>query len=686
MTQQEQRQQSCRDFHAKPGGTYEEDWFQVFGLSGIPTELTYDEQLYSYLRGFVGEQGSLPGCQHAFATLYGADSWNGLGTFLPTFSFDLSGTESSFWNRERASVGTYRNPGDLLRFAPIDNWRPDYDQRLLGDLNEEQRTNEVRNSDMTGAAVGDLDAGGSVPTGWSFYTASGVFRIFIDEIGIEDGYSFLQFRFIGTNNAGGSMATGVNFTNTTDVVAAQNEFWASSFFARTVNGAGSHSLTHLIVERTAAGAFINQFEQVETLSGTRTRKPFVQELTSATTARVQTGIQFLVPNGETLNVTFRVYPPQLEKSKFASSPIIDSGGPNTRAQDTLVMPPASFTPIYDASKGTIFFRGQLQGADSNSAVAMVWQVSDAAADTNRFGVFHSSGSTELKSFMRAVGVDQIPEGPFDVGLDPFAIAFSYAANDVRIYINGTQVVSDNTVTLPAGMDRLGIFNSSNSGAVANGWAQGFAYSAETASDEFMQRWSDPQLPAQAAVLSDTFTAADNTLLTAHTPDVSPGGSYTLTTTDATAPAANSARIIGNKLALFQSAEGGVFDTGLSDVEIEIDITHATGGRYGVILRHASNGNMLICRVRGPEGLIELVTATAGIVAAVGASETLTVSNGVTYRYRIQAKGQGINVFRDGAFIFSRAGVSNFETATAQGVTSFGSTLGERYDNLIVRPL
>jgi len=182
-------------------------------------------------------------------------------------------------------------------------------------------------------------------------------------------------------------------------------------------------------------------------------------------------------------------------------------------------------------------------------------------------------------------------------------------------------------------------------------------------------------------LSDTFTGADNTLIENHTPER--GGPWLRATPDAGPPTAGTVRILGNQLAFTLAAEGAVVDIEQSDAYLEVDYIPQIGSRSGVMLRHVSNGNTLVLRLRVPESLIEILPFTGGAPATTIASSAFTYTAGQTYRIKILAKGTRISVYVDD--VLTVAGdTTAHATGTRFGLTSFGSDLLERFDNIIIQ--
>jgi hypothetical protein len=188
-------------------------------------------------------------------------------------------------------------------------------------------------------------------------------------------------------------------------------------------------------------------------------------------------------------------------------------------------------------------------------------------------------------------------------------------------------------------------------------------------------------------LFDTFTDPDDTLITAHSPDVSTsGGAWVLTTTDNTTPPANSVVITGNAMNINANARGAVIKSGFPNVAVEVDVLFRTGSRFGVVVRHESNATMMVCRVRGPEAVAELIELATGTITTVGASEPITLVDNTVYRFRAVAVGDTISLFQDGVELFTRNWPSSLPTADDQGIVAFGGTLTNRYDNFTVYAL
>lgn len=196
--------------------------------------------------------------------------------------------------------------------------------------------------------------------------------------------------------------------------------------------------------------------------------------------------------------------------------------------------------------------------------------------------------------------------------------------------------------------------------------------------------SGETVPAVAPLVLDRFTDTNGTLLQNHTPDIRPGTNpWTLTTPDGGAAGADKVVINNNEVGITLSAEGAVINAGATDVAVEMDIRSDTDGRYGIILRHASPGNFISFRVREPEEVVEFISWEAGSIGASSASVEFLPLNEATYRFRVEVSGNNYTAYIDGEEVltWTRA---NHATATAHGFLCYGSALGERFDNFMVR--
>lgn len=233
------------------------------------------------------------------------------------------------WSFTRASAGYAEDSaGNLIAF-------PANEPRITdrGLLIEEARTNYVWNSVMAGAVAGSP---GAAPTYWvtSGSSPASVGLTQTIATGVENGLAYLEVTLSGTPTATGG--TGYYFTGVTDnVLVSTGQTWTASAYARLVGvPSGVTSVTLGIVERDAGGASTGNSTTAMALGSTMARFVHTRTMTGATTVKAQASASVNFTSGVPLNVTYRIYAPQMEQGAFATSPILTATGVATRAADS----------------------------------------------------------------------------------------------------------------------------------------------------------------------------------------------------------------------------------------------------------------------------------------------------------------------------------------------------------------
>jgi hypothetical protein len=219
---------------------------------------------------------------------------------------------------------------------------------------EPAATNYVPNGAMAGASVGVLGAGGALPTGWSIADFAAAE---ITETGTEAGLPFFELHLQHANSTSDSQFP--RLVCATSIAAEIGEQWTASCFYKKVAGAWP----------AITGAFLNVQELGSTITyatanrandmETRTRLSTTWTTSSPGTISLDMrALMFNLSPGELLDVTLRIYAPQLAKEAAASSPIVTSGSAVTRAADvaSLSLPSGTYTlalTLDDASTQTV---------------------------------------------------------------------------------------------------------------------------------------------------------------------------------------------------------------------------------------------------------------------------------------------------------------------------------------------
>ena len=249
-------------------------------------------------------------------------------TFDEFFAFAASSTTARTYV---AADGTYKN--DLAANAPRFDWRNGKRQLRL----EDAETNFIRNNSMIGASAG---APGTLPTNWS--VGGGIVPSVVGS-GTEFGLPYVDLRFSGTT---GATYTDLRFDAPNGVASGNGISWAMSAFVRMVGGSNANILgTVLAINLQDAGsAYLSTqifSSQLPTYSFLRYSGTAITANASVAYVRPQLTVNH--PNGVPVDVTYRVYAPQLELGSFASDPILTTGSAVTRAIET-----AEFSPLVEA--------------------------------------------------------------------------------------------------------------------------------------------------------------------------------------------------------------------------------------------------------------------------------------------------------------------------------------------------
>jgi hypothetical protein len=353
----------------------------------------------------------------------------------------------------RASSKTRTNAAGVVE--TIGNNVPPHDYRNAdGSLStfprlnlEPQRTNSIRNSSMVGAVAGTP---GTLPTNWTQLLGAGLTRTIVGT-GTENGLPYVDVRYNGT-------ATGTSvllaFETVTGITAANGQVWTGSFYLKTISLPNPpNNYRSLIAEYTSAGVYLrdvsfaitptsnlNRFSQTETLAG------------GATTARVVNGVLGNLTNGAAYDFTIRIVAPQMELGAYATTWV-----PTTTAAVTRIADVASKTGVSSLigqTEGTMFAEVNwglkaevgspvigiltLNNNVANNQNAIILGIERAAAGTNRvycLGLVSNLVQFELFGS--------------NITSNNYKIALAYKQNDFVLYVNGAQIGTDTSGTVPA---------------------------------------------------------------------------------------------------------------------------------------------------------------------------------------------------------------------------------------------
>lgn len=226
-----------------------------------------------------------------------------------------------------------------------------------GFLNEQSRTNSIRNNSMQGAVIGTP---GTIPTNWITGTLSGTVTLAVAALGTENGIDYVDISVVITGASSFFLQTeAVN-----QMAASNAQAWASSAFVKLSAGTLTNvsSVDIRCEERNAGGTFLASTNTAFTptsASLSSQRQSAIRTLNQATTAFVEQS--FVVSTTGDATFTLRFGWPQMELASqlFVTSPIRTTNAAVTRAGENLylntLLPwfnPYAYTCLLDFSRIT----------------------------------------------------------------------------------------------------------------------------------------------------------------------------------------------------------------------------------------------------------------------------------------------------------------------------------------------
>ena len=363
-----------------------------------------------------------------------------------------------------SSLSTYYPTTASAYYGP----RFDYNPSTLaarGLLIEEQRTNSIRNNTMQGAAVGTP---GTAPTNWAFGTV-GTPTVSIIGTGTENGITYIDIRF----QAVALDSLTIRFESITQIVAANAQTWATSFYAKLAAGSVANcAVLNRIVFRDSAGTQLTFSDAAfaPTTAGLATQFfSATATASNASTARITN--QIVLTASGAVDITLRIGLPQLEQGAFATSVIPTSTVAVTRSADVASMTGTNFSSWYNAVASTVLVTSLISTARTTDCTFVRF---DDGSGSNRFQISTGSSFSIFNSFAITAGVSQGNNTVSGPPLNNSAEAFGIETNNSVTAARGSIGVSDTTVNMPSGINRLLIGRDDTSGYV-NGYIQRISY-------------------------------------------------------------------------------------------------------------------------------------------------------------------------------------------------------------------
>lgn len=375
----------------------------------------------------------------------------------------------------RASARTVTSSAGLLTALASGAFAIDYNPSTLavrGMPVEEQRTNNLRNPRLEGAAAGTP---GTTPTHCAITTVSGISTQIV-ELTSEDGIPCLGVRWFGTATATGNL--NFYFETAAGLVALTAQTWTFSPMVRLTAGAatGINSFNIIMDENTSGGVFVTAGSQAistPTSDALATqRQSFTRTLSGGpTVAAIRPYLNMPVTNGAVIDITLRLATGNCEQGAFASSlifPPAASPAAATRLADSLTI--GTLSPWYSATEGTIYVEAERNAGTGSVTTPTVVQIDGGSVD-NRLNVGVSANGVSATVGLVVVGaVAQAAFTATSTAINKTAMV--YKANDFASSINGAPSQVDSLGTVPTVTTlRIG----SNSSAFFNGWIRKIIY-------------------------------------------------------------------------------------------------------------------------------------------------------------------------------------------------------------------
>lgn len=377
----------------------------------------------------------------------------------------------------RSSAATFFDATGTLQTAAIDAPRFDFNELTLaarGLRLESQRTNNIRNNTMQGAAAGTP---GTLPTNWSVSGFAGLTRQIVGT-SVVNGIECIDVRYSGT--ASGTFGN-INFEAPTQIVAANAQTWSGSAWVQVISG----SLSGLVValtaqQRDSGGVFLSDTANgtASAAVGSTFRRITRQHTTNnAATAFIQPYLQFAITNGAAIDITLRIGLPQLERGAYSTSPIRTTGAAVARAADSAVI--NTLSPWFNPVEGTLFAEFESIAVDTRTVVDINDGTSNESIRLRTIGTDPFFTVTDNGS-----NVANIDAGTAAAGVI-HKFAGSYSAAGFQSCINGGTVQTAPGATLPTLTQML--LGNSAAGNSLDGWLRRFVY--------YPRALSAAQLPA-----------------------------------------------------------------------------------------------------------------------------------------------------------------------------------------------
>jgi len=182
-------------------------------------------------------------------------------------------------------------------------------------------------SEMTGAALGVIGSGGSLPAGWTIGPCAGITSSVAGLGTLPDGAKYIDIRIFGTNTSGAQTPLDLMFGSMPAIqgVNATLSLRYAVLSAVNISGFTPSTREFGLLELTSASGYVTVGTGVAEGGTIDTVKSYSRAITGATTAKVTAFIKNTVVIGGTVDITFRVAQPMLQQGAVATAYVGTTG-------------------------------------------------------------------------------------------------------------------------------------------------------------------------------------------------------------------------------------------------------------------------------------------------------------------------------------------------------------------------
>jgi len=150
------------------------------------------------------------------------------------------------------------------------------------------------------------------------------------------------------------------------------------------------------------------------------------------------------------SVEILIYGLQLEEQSYPTSLIPTDGSTVTRAAETLNN--AANSDLFNPNEGVLYIE---TAALANDGTTRQISLSDGSSSQNKVSILYLSTTNEIKAFIRGGGaVSMNLSFTLNNALGFNKIALKYKVDDFALWVNGTEVLTDNSGAIPTGLSDL----------------------------------------------------------------------------------------------------------------------------------------------------------------------------------------------------------------------------------------